>query len=219
MKNTRNAFELNGALYATTGKGYYYRTIGTDMRRISHSDYELAWDEFIGAVSAADEDIEWEREVTEPKKAAAEKAKRSDKAAEDKLAMPFKAVKEKKEKKEEKTEKTKRIRRSKDIAWAGDGIVAPHTVTLTSKQVDFIKHIPDTCFYENGLDSTPWCDVLADEIGGQFEDKPMTVGAMISTLREKGIIYVGADRINGKKAKYFGFTEVGKKVAADLGLK
>lgn len=215
MKNTKDAFELNEAIYATTGKGYYYRTVGTDMRRISRADYELAWDELIASVNAADEDLEWEQEVTAPKKAAAKRAERSDKAAEDKLAMPFKVVKEKK------AEGTKRTRQSKDIAWAGvvdDGIVAPHTVTLTSKQVDFIKHIPDTCFYENGLDSTPWCDVLADEIGGQFTDKPMTVGAMISTLREKGVIYVGTDRINGKKAKYFGFTEVGKRVAKELGL-
>lgn len=114
--------------------------------------------------------------------------------------------------------KAKKVRRSKDIAWAGDGIVAPHTVTLTAKQVDFIHHIPDTNFYESGLESTPWCDVLTDEIGGQFAGKPMTVGAMISTLREKGLIYVGTDRINGRKAKYFGFTELGKAIAKELGL-
>lgn len=106
----------------------------------------------------------------------------------------------------------KKARKSKDIAYTGNG------VTLTAKQVDFIHHIPDTCFYEQGLESTPWCDVLTDEIGGQFAGKPMTVGAMISTLREKGIIVVGIERMNGKKAKYFAFTDLGKVVAKELGL-
>lgn len=109
-------------------------------------------------------------------------------------------------------QKTSKPRKSKDIAHESNG------VTLTAKQVDFIHHIPDTCFYEHGLESTMWCDVLADEIGGQFEGKPMTIGAMISTLKEKGLIYVTQDRVNGKKCKFFGFTELGKQIAKELGL-
>lgn len=89
---------------------------------------------------------------------------------------------------------------------------------LTEKQVDFIKHIPDTNFYEHGLESTMWCDVLVEEIGGQFAGNPFVVGAMISTLKEKGLIYVTKDRVNGKTCKFFGFTEEGKKVAKELGL-
>lgn len=112
--------------------------------------------------------------------------------------------------------KAKKVRRSKDVAFSC--LYLDKEITLTAKQVDFIHHIPDTSFYENGLDSTPWCDVLADEIGGQFAGKPMTVGAMISTLREKGLIYVGTDRINNKKAKYFGFTPIGAAIAEQLGL-
>lgn len=115
-------------------------------------------------------------------------------------------------KEEKKAKKVRKARRPKDIAHESNG------VTLTAKQADFIKHVPDTCFYENGLESVVWCDVLADEIGGQFAGKPMTVGAMISTLREKSLIYVGVDRVNGRKAKFFGFTELGKKVAQELGL-
>lgn len=92
-------------------------------------------------------------------------------------------------------------------------------ITLTEKQVDFFNHMQDTCFWENGLDSTPWIDVLCDEIGGQFASKPMAVGAMISTLREKELLEVGCDRVNGRKAKYFSLTSLGKEVAADLGLK
>ena len=111
-----------------------------------------------------------------------------------------------------KEKKTSKPRRSKDIAHESNG------VTLTAKQVDFIRHISDTNFYEHGLESLVWCDVLADEIGGQFANKPMTVGAMISTLREKSLIYVATDRVNGKKVKYFGFTEAGKEIAKELGL-
>jgi len=103
-------------------------------------------------------------------------------------------------------------RKSKDIAYEG------HGVTLTAKQVDFIRHLPDTCFWEHGLDSTPWCDVLADEIGGQFKGKPMTTGAMISTICEKGLATRGKDRINGKKATFLALTDLGKEVAKELGL-
>ena len=106
----------------------------------------------------------------------------------------------------------KRTRKSKDIADDGNGI------TLTAKQVDFIRHLPDTCFWENGLDSAPWTDVLADEIGGQFAGKPMTVGAMISTICEKGLANRATDRINGRKSTFMVLTELGKKVAAELGL-
>lgn len=108
--------------------------------------------------------------------------------------------------------KKKRIRKSKDIAYEG------HEVTLTAKQVDFIRHLPDTCFWERGLDSALWTDVLADEIGGQFAGKPMTTGAMISTICEKGLANRATDRVNGRKATFMVLTELGKKVAAELGL-
>lgn len=113
--------------------------------------------------------------------------------------------------------KMKKKRRPKDIAYEykenGETIL-----TLTAKQVDFIKHIPDSDFYDSGLDSTPWCDCFCDEVGGQFAGKPMTVGAMFSTLREKGIIYIETSRVTGKKAKYFGFTELGRTIATGFGL-
>ena len=130
----------------------------------------------------------------------------------EKAAREAEAAKNDKEAEKKMNKGAKKPRRSKDIAWERCG------VTLTAKQVDFIKRVPDTCFYENGLESTMWVDVLADEIGGQFAGKPMTVGAMISTLREKSVIYVAVDKVNGKKAKFFGFTELGQKIAAELGL-
>lgn len=209
MTNTKNAFELNGAIYAITNKGYYWKTVGTDMRRISRAEYEQAWDELIGSVSEADEEMEWEQEVTAPKKEAAEKAAKSDEAAE-------KAASKKGAKKATKkaTKKVATPRKSKDVAYENKEL----GVTLTAKQVDFIHHLPDTCFWENGLDSMVWTDALADEIGGQFADKPMTVGAMISTICEKGLGYRTKDHVNGKKCTAFGLTEKGKTVAKELGL-
>ena len=90
-------------------------------------------------------------------------------------------------------------------------------ITLTQKQVNFIHEAQQTNFYEHGVQSTLWCDVLVDEIGGEFAGKPMTVGAMISTLKEKGLVYVAIEKINNKKAKYFGFTELGQMVLEELG--
>lgn len=89
---------------------------------------------------------------------------------------------------------------------------------LTAKQVDFIHHLPDTYFWENGLDSCIWIDCLCDDIKGQFAGKPMTVGAMVSTLCEKGLGARAKNRVNGKKCTSFELTELGKLVAAALGL-
>ena len=115
--------------------------------------------------------------------------------------------------KEKKAKKSpSKPRRSKDIAYEANGM------TLTAKQVDFIKHLPDTDYWEKGLDSCIWTDILCDQIGGQFADKPMTVGAMISTLCEKGLGVRGKEKMNGRKATFFELTEMGKKVAGDLGL-
>lgn len=115
------------------------------------------------------------------------------------------------------TKKAKRSSRSKKNA-AYRKQFGEVEITLTEKQIDFFHHMQDTCFWEQGLDSIPWIDVLCDEIGGQFENKPMTVGAMISTLREKDLLTVGIERVNGRKAKFFELTDLGKKVAAELGL-
>ena len=66
--------------------------------------------------------------------------------------------------------------------------------------------------------------MLCDEIGGQFADKPMTVGAMVSTLCEKGLGYRGVEKLvdmatgRGHKSTYFRLTELGQKIYAELGL-
>lgn len=115
--------------------------------------------------------------------------------------------------------KQKKPRKSKDIAYEG------HGVTLTTKQVDFIQHLSDSDFWtDDGVDSRLWTEILCDQIGGQFEEKPMTVGAMISTLCEKGLAIRGKGQLASiasertRKATYFELTELGKKIAKGLGL-
>lgn len=116
------------------------------------------------------------------------------------------------DKQAEKTfKKASKPRRSKDIAFEQVGMP-----TLTAKQVKFIKRMPEDDFYEHGLDSALWIDVYCDTIADEFN--PMSVGAMVSTLREKGLVNVGSDRVNGKRCKFMVFTDLGKQIAKELGL-
>lgn len=121
----------------------------------------------------------------------------------------------------EKVEREKKIRRERKAKAARKNAAFTYTVngevivTLTEKQVDFVKHLPDTCFWEDGLDSCIWVDCLCDDIGGQFAGKPMTVGAMVSTLCEKGLAVRSKNRVNGKKCTGFALTPLGKRVFAN----
>lgn len=101
-------------------------------------------------------------------------------------------------------------RRSKDVAFEAEG------VTLTAKQLDFMNHLEDDP-YSVSPDYGWWVDLLQDNIGGQFAGKPMTVGAMISTLREKGLMRVEhekRDNGDGKevKCRSIYFTDLGRRV-------
>lgn len=229
--------EVDGIVYTNTRPGYYYKRVDGKQTRIPKAEWEQAFDQYL-----QEKQDQADAEEAEAKKAILddEMAKlgytpissewndfrystcdgQSKVMAWDTVYEGMEWVEQQKQDKSDKEaedavngkKKAKKTRRSKDIAYDGNG------KTLTSKQVDFIRRIPDTCFYENGLESAMWCDVLADEIGGQFAGKPMTVGAMISTLREKDLIYVQVEKVNGKKSKYFGFTDLGKEIAKELGL-
>lgn len=188
-KNMAITFEINGTIYNSNEKGNrFYKTVGTQKVRIGEAEWLKALDQY-----------NWEMEADAEKKAREDKVEADAKQAEEAVAK-----------------KTKK-KAKKNVAFRFTETDGTET-TLTEKQVDFIKHLPDTCFYENGVDSALWIDVLADEIGGQFANKPMTVGAMVSTLREKGIVQVGEDRINGRKCKFMTLSELGKMIALELGL-
>lgn len=206
LDNAMGRFELDGVTYTMTKTGYCYKTTGKfDKKgqpinmRIAKHVYEERFEQYL---QTADDNADWDaaHEVEDRK----DRQEQEDRQTEEN----FNGKKEK---------KVRKPRRSKDVAvtiTSGTG----HEYTITAKQADFLRHLPDTCFWEHGLESALWCDVLADEIGGQFADKPMTVGAMISTLREKALVEVCRDDTRKGKPKYIILTTLGKAFAKELGL-
>lgn len=96
-------------------------------------------------------------------------------------------------------------RKSKDIAYEGNG------VTLTAKQVDFLRELQKTEAYREDEDDMVIEDITIT-IGGQFEDKPMTVGAMISTLCEKNLGTRIKAKVGNRTMTLFGLTPNGKDI-------
>ena len=205
-------FMVNGIEYIETEKGYFYKVKAGKKSRIKKAEYEQAFDELCEQTneqmdaeeSGLNEQVDqWMDEIEAEMKKRAEEQAASDKEAED--AVNKKAG----------TKKASKPRKSKDIAY--EYKVAGGTfLTLTAKQVAFIKAMPNDDFYEHGLDSALWVDCFCDTVADIFN--PMAVGAMVSTLREKGVIVVGQDKVNGKKCKFMQFTEFGKEIAKELGL-
>lgn len=201
-------FEVNGTTYNSNEKGNrFYKTIGTQKVRIGEAEWNEAFDAYTSNIEPPAVD-EWEAEAD------AERQARYDKMAEDALkAAEALNPKEVVKTANETIKKTKK-KSKKNVAFTfedADGIV-----TLTEKQVRFLTLLPNDDFYENGLDSSLWIDVLCDTLANEFN--PMALGAMVSTLREKYLISVGVQKVNGKKCKFFSFTELGKRVARELGL-
>ena len=198
MKNNETTFEFNGMTYSANSTRSYCWSWPTGLKgqrtRIKKSEFE-----------AAEAEHKIEVAVEDPTVSVEEFAKMVGAEVTEEPTAP----------EAPEAPKAKRVRKPKDI---GHTSTAVEGVTLTAKQVDFIRHLPDTCFWEHGLDSAIWVDCLCDDIGGQFKGKPMTVGAMISTLCEKGLGTRCKQRVNGKKATSFELTENGKLVAAELGL-
>lgn len=220
MMTMKNAFELGGRTYEVNDKGNrFFVSYGNIYRkRIGQSTYEQAWEQYLQKAQDDADTDEWQEQADAELKERKDLQDAKDRETEQNFNKPTrKEVNEAVDKAIEKEmKKVAKPRRSKDVAFEMDTIIGH--VTLTEKQVDFLKHLPDTCFWENGLESALWCDVLADEIGGQFAGKPMTVGAMISTLREKKLVEVGREEARQGKPKFMTLTVVGQVVAKRLGL-
>lgn len=88
---------------------------------------------------------------------------------------------------------------------------------LTEKQIFFLDNMRKDDFYEHGLDSTLWIDILVDTLSN-LGMNPMTTGAMISTLREKGLISIGKEQREKRRLKVFNLTELGKEAMVKYGL-
>ena len=216
MTNTNEiTFEINGATYTRKANGYCYVSYeyseSGKIHRIGKTEFEAKYAQF-----QMEEAVEVEITELEPREGEKvyhdEPIERVDIEAAVEATEESQTTEETQQIAKEFAPKKKRTRKSKDIAYDGNG------VTLTAKQVDFIRHLPDTCFWENGLDSCIWVDCLCDDIGGQFEGNPMTVGAMISTLCEKGVGTRTKEKVNNRAATSFKLTTTGKMVAAELGL-
>ena len=104
-----------------------------------------------------------------------------------------------------KPKRSTKKRTSKDVAFQHDGI------TVTDKQLRFLKQLIDC---EGWFGASMWVEDIKEDIGGEFYCKPMTIGAMVSTLREKGIISVDTDlrdyESHTRKAKLLTLTESGR---------
>lgn len=185
---------VDGIRYTQTRPGYYYRkaTDSNKQTRISKAEWEKAWDAYMEESESLAQAKAEEQELKDAETEAAFNGHHN-------VDTP---------KTDEKPKKT--ARRSKDVAFEMDG------VTLTGKQVEFLKEMQKTNFWENGADSVLWIDVLVDEIGGQFAGKPMTIGAIVSTLKEKRIVIVAQEKVNGKKCKTLELTDLGKKIIGEL---
>jgi hypothetical protein len=188
MKNV-TSFVIEDRTYTSNGNGYYYVACNGRRTRIKGIEFEAAYVQYVESTIEAHEEAVEDEAVRE----AAENAQVKEKA---------------------KRKPTKRIPKNVGYRKTIEG----KEVILTEKQLDFLNHLPDTCFWEDGPKSAVWVDCLCDEIGGQFAGKPMTVGAMISTLCEKGLGVRGKDRVNGRKCTSFALSELGRLVAEDLGL-
>lgn len=185
--------EVEGIKYTQTRPGYYYKRVDGKNVRIPKSEWEQAFDAFTAEVNEADEEFDAEDEIRARKEAEEQKDRETEQNFNGK--------------------KTAKPRRSKDVAFEMDTIEGH--ITLTAKQVQFLKLLPKTCFWEEGVESTLWCDCIADDIGWN----PMGVGAMISTLREKKLVVVGRDESRKGKPKYMTLTAVGQVIAEKLSLK
>ena len=213
-------FRIENVEYNSTESGRFYRTENGKKVRISKADFDTAWN-----VYTCDKVAEMtEEELLD--KTEEETAKTHIENAEKAIKKALKDTKVQKDPK--KSEGTKEVKekapKAKKVPEGGAEFEVgqppySETVILTAKQIDFIRHLPDTCYWENGLESCIWVDCLCDEIGGQFAGKPMTVGAMISTLCEKKLGYRMTDKRENRKCTAFGLTDSGKLVAQSLGLK
>ena len=198
-------FTLNNIEYTKQSNGYCYKIEDGKKSRIPQKTFDRAQQEANEQkLDTAAENPEVSVEEFEQMIAETEESNTTEQIEETAKELAPKAKKR----------TNKRV--SKNIAWGK--IINGVDVSLTAKQVDFIRHLPDTCFWEQGLDSCVWTDVLADEIGGQFAGKPMTTGAMISTICEKGLGVRAKNRVNKRMCTSFQLTDLGKLVAAELGL-
>ena len=224
-KNNAKTFELDGITYERKDSGYCFR----DNARIRAEVFEAAEREFDAreaAEAAKAREIEGVREDINPTFDVDGHHYVKD-WANRKHYRDGEAISERQWEREvfgEDAPKPARKRRPKDVAAEFE--TTEGAVTLTAKQVDFLREVAKLGEDDllGSLVTGCWCDVLTDAIGGQFAGKPMTVGAMLSTLCEKGLGERSKeDRDTGagrtRKVTAFSLTQKGREVWSAMGLR
>ena len=91
-------------------------------------------------------------------------------------------------------------------------------VLLTPKQTEFMERLEENEAWERGDPSKWFCgDNYAECLSDTMS--PMSVGAMITTLREKGVIRTEYTRVDGRRVCKFQLTELGMLVYNRLCIK
>jgi flagellar biosynthesis GTPase FlhF len=207
-------FTINGIGYNTNEKGNrFFKIEDEKATRIGKAEYEAAYEQYTN--DAADEELEFnEEEAIREAKEEMEQEEKKEMAEEIKMETEAQAeVQEQAEKEEKKSKKSRSLKKAAKIVEI-DG----KQIGLTEKHLTFLEALPGCSYWDHGIDSAVWVFALVDT--GM---NPMTVGAMVSTLREKGLLLVGLNEVqnmNGRtrKEKYIEFTDEGKKVLEALGI-
>lgn len=195
-------FAVNGIGYNTNEKGNrFFKIENEKTTRIGKAEYEAVFEQYTNDIEDVELEFNEEEAIREAKK---EMEEASDHAAEEAVNHPKK--------------KSSRSLRNAAHRVEVDGV----EIGLTEKHVTFLKNLPKCCFWDDGLDSGVWVFDVRDTLA-QMGMAGMTVGAMISTLREKGLLRVmlgDVENMNGRtrREKYIELTETGKKVAEALGV-
>lgn len=195
-------FTVGDIGYNTNEKGNrFFKIENEKIIRIGKAEYEAAFEQFTDGIE--DEELEFNEDaaIREAKK---EMEEASDPAGEEAVNHL-------------------RKKSSRSLRKAARRVMVGGTeIGLTEKHVIFLTNLPQCTYWEQGLDSCVWVFDVKDTLES-VGMTGMTVGAMISTLREKGLLRVGLGEITNMKGrtrrdKYIELTEIGKKVVKMLGL-
>lgn len=221
-KNNAKTFELDGITYERKDSGYCFR----DNARIRAEVFEAAEREFDAREAAKAREIEGVREDVNPTFDVDGHHYVKD-WANRKHYRDGEAISKRQWEREvfgEGATKPARKRRPKDVAAEFE--TTEGAVTLTAKQLDFLREVAQLGEDDllGSLVTGCWCDVLCDAIGGQFTGKPMTVGAMLSTLCEKGLGERSkeereTDKGRTERVTSFCLTDLGRQVWTAMGLR
>lgn len=194
-------FTVGGIGYNTNEKGNrFFKIENEKATRISKAEYEAAFEQCTNDIGDVELEFDEGAAIREAKK---EMEEASDHIAEDAANRPKKS--------------------SRSLRKAAHKVVVDGVeIGLTEKHRMFLENLPKCSYWDQGLDSSVWVFDVRDTLATAGM-AGMTVGAMISTLREKGLLRVTLGEVqnmNGRtrREKYIELTETGKKVAEVLGV-